>query len=275
MTKSIIYDGMIYIYALSLLFYFSDFIGKNQRAKRMGTGLLILVWILQAVFFILRMVKLEYMPVVTMFEILFFFSWIMVTLSLLLFYFFRLDVLVFFINIVAFAILTLNFFNDSSISATSTGWKVEDELLFIHISLAIASYAAFSVSAIFSCMYLFLHRKLKVKQWSVMMKRFPSLDKIERYIFRLILIGMPLLILSVVLGLIWIVLIGNMRMLFDPNVFSSFLVLAAYAFYLVQRMSLYSSGNKLALWSLAAYAVIVINFTVSYYFSRFHQWIWM
>ncbi len=40
-------------------------------------------------------------------------------------------------------------------------WDINDELLFIHISLAIGSYAAFSIAAIFSGMYVFLHKMLK------------------------------------------------------------------------------------------------------------------
>ena len=44
-------------------------------------------------------------------------------------------------------------------------WDINDELLFIHISLAIGSYAAFSIAAIFSGMYVFLHKRLKTKKF--------------------------------------------------------------------------------------------------------------
>jgi HemX protein len=274
-AKSLMYDGMIYIYALSLLFYFSDFVGKSQRAKQIGTGLLVLVWILQTGIFIIRMVKLEYISMITMYETLFFFSWLLVSLSLVLYYFFKFELILFFINVIAFAVLALNFFSDSSVTPIYTGWDIKNELLFIHVSLAIASYAAFSLGAVFAGMYIFLHRKLKEKQWSPTMRRLPSLDKIELFIFRATIVGMPLLISSLVLGIVWIILMGNLSMLFDPKVFNSFLIIAAYTFYLVQRASSQSAGNKLALWNLAAYAIILINFIVSNYVSQFHQWIWM
>jgi HemX protein len=274
MTKSWIYDGMIYIYALSLLFYFSDFLGKNQRNKRMGTGLLILVWIMQTIFYILRAAKLKYIPVIGMFDTLFLISWFMVTFSLLMYYFVRFDLLVFFINIIAFTILIFSIFSDSSAILIETGWNIQDELLYLHILLAVCSYSVFLIGAVFSSMYLFLHRKLKTKQLSIVMRRLPSLDRIEIYIFRTAVIGSPLLIASLVLGIVWIAWIGDMRMLFDPKVFNSFLILAAYCFYLVQRMTRHSSGNKLALWNLAAFIVVILNFVFSNYVSDFHQWVW-
>lgn len=240
----------------------------------MGTGLLVLVWIMQTVFFIMRAVKLEYIPVIGMFDTLFLISWFMLSFSLVMYFFVRFDLLVFFVNIIAFTILLFSFFSDSSVPLIETGWNIEDELLFLHILLAISSYSVFLVGAIFSAMYLFLHHKLKIKQLSIVMRRMPSLDKIEIHIFRTVVIGSPLLISSLALGMIWIVWIGDIRMLFDPKVFNSFLILAAYGFYLVQRMTRYSSGNKLALWNLAAFSMVLINFIISNYFSEFHQWIW-
>ncbi len=49
-TRSWLFDAMIYMYALSLLFYFSDFANANRSAKRMGTGLLLFVWVLQTAY---------------------------------------------------------------------------------------------------------------------------------------------------------------------------------------------------------------------------------
>ena len=49
-TRSWLFDAMIYMYALSLLFYFSDFANASRSAKRMGTGLLLFVWVLQTAY---------------------------------------------------------------------------------------------------------------------------------------------------------------------------------------------------------------------------------
>ncbi len=273
-TQSWMYDAIIYIYALSLLFYFSDFAGHNRRAKRMGTGLLIFVWVLQTIFFIVRMVGQRQMPILSMFDILFFFSWLLVTASLLLNRFFRVDLFVFFVNVIGFSVLALNFFSDPNVVPSLSYWNINDELLFIHISLAVCSYAAFAVGAVFAGMYLFLHRQLKSKHWGATMKRMPSLEKMDRYAYLMVVTGVPLLILSLSLGLVWVVLIGDIRLLLDPKVLNSLLILAIYGYYLIRRITLRSPGYRLAQWNLAAFAVVVVNFIISNFYSAFHQWIW-
>jgi HemX protein len=273
--KTWMYDIIIYIYALSLLFYFSDFVSKNMRTKRMGTGLLTFVWLLQTIFFIVRWFGDMQKPFYTMFDVLFFFAWTLVTLSLILNLLFRMDLLVFFVNVLGFSVLALNFFSNPNVSPSLSHWKIEDELLFIHISFAVLSYVAFAVSGILSGMYLFLHRMLKKKKWSITMQRLPSLDKIEQYTSYAVVLGTPLLILSLSLGIVWIILIGDYSLLLDIKVLNSFLIIAAYGFYLVQRYSFKAPGKTCAIWNLGALVVVAINFIISNYVSGFHQWIWM
>lgn len=273
--KTWIYDAILYIYALSLLFSFSDVTTRSRSAKRMGTGLLAFVWLLQTVFIVYRMYVHNYVPVLTMFEALFFYSWLLVTVSFMMNWFLRLDLLVFLVNVAGFAILALNFFSDPSVTPISEQWEARDELLFIHITLAIASYTAFLVAALLSGMYLFLHRKLKGKRWSAVMRRFPSLEKIDGYTYRAVLIGIPLLIASVALGIVKITLDGDARLLSDPKVLSSLFSVAVYAFYLQQRISGKQPGFMTAFWNLAAFTVVVINFALFNMYSQFHQWIWM
>ncbi|RKN83869.1 cytochrome C assembly family protein [Paenibacillus ginsengarvi] len=274
-AKTWIYDAILYLYALSLLFSFSDVATKNRSAKRMGTGLLAFVWLLQSVFIVTRVMEHRYMPMLTMFEALFFYCWVLVTVSFMMNWFLRLDLLVFLVNVVGFAILALNFFSDPSVTPISEQWEAKDELVFIHITLAIGSYAAFLIAALLSGMYLFMHRQLKSKRWSAVMGRFPSLDKIEGYTYRAVLIGIPLLILSVALGTAKIMLEGDAHLLLDAKVISSLLSLAVYAFYLMQRLSGKLPGYLLAFWNLAAFTIVIANFLLFNLYSGFHQWIWM
>ena len=274
-AKTWLYDAILYIYALSLLFYFSDVAAANRSAKRMGTGLLAFVWLLETVFIVYRFASGRHTPVLTLFETLFFYAWLLVTISFTLNWFLRIDLIVFLVNVAGFAILALNFFSDPDAVPLSDQWEARDELLFIHVTLAIASYAAFLIAAIFSGMYLFLHGQLKGKQWSSLLVRFPSLENIESYTFRAVLIGTPLFILSVALGIVIMTLSGEDRFFTDPKVASTALMIAAYAFYIVQRLRAKHPGFRLAAWNLAAFATVVINFLLSNWLSRFHQWIWM
>lgn len=275
MITTWLYDAIVYLYALSLLFYFSAAVGRRRSAKRMGAGLLAFVWLMQTVYLGYRMYVLQYVPVLTLFESLFLVVWLLVSVSLVMSWRLRLDMIVFLVNVAGFAILAVNLFSDPAISAGSKQWEAQDHLLFIHITLAMSSYVAFLFSAIFSLTYLYMHRRLKEKTWSKLMTRFPSLDAIEDYTYRSVLIGTPLLILSLVLGMVKIGLQGNNHLLLDPKVFSTFVIMLAYVSYLVQRATGNYPGFKLARWNLAAFALVVLNYVGLNFMSRFHQWIWM
>ncbi|QGQ95366.1 cytochrome C assembly protein [Paenibacillus psychroresistens] len=270
-TQGWMFDAILYIYALSLLFYFSDFVGVNRNAKRMGTGLLIFVWVLQTFYLVANAIEQRGHFVFTLFEALLLFSWLMVTFSLILNRFFRIEPLVFFANVVGFAVLALHFFSHHIDSPDISQGEALNELLFIHATLAVCSYAAFSLAAIFSGMYLFLHRQLKEKHWSPAMKRMPSLEKIEIYTFYSILSGFPLLLLSLVLGVIWITLRGDSNLLFDPKVVLSTFILLIYTAYLFQRRFSQSSGTSLAWWNIGAFAFMIVNFLVINLLSGFHR----
>lgn len=273
-TRSFLMDAMIYIYALSLLFYFSDFAHANRNAKRMGTGLLLFVWVLQTAYMAFGLYGRAFEIGFSRSDVLYLFSWLLVTISLIISRFVRIELFVFFINVFGFAVLALNVFGNPQMIPISSQWDVNSELLFIHISMAVGSYAAFTAAAIFSGMYLFLHRKLKEKEFSNTVMRLPSLEKMEQYTYRSVIIGAPLLLLALCLGIVWIALQGNGSLFFDPKVVNSVFVLAAYAFYLFQRHSMRISGNKLAAWNIAAFLIVMINFVVSNFFSGFHSWIW-
>ncbi|MFD2612550.1 cytochrome C assembly family protein [Paenibacillus gansuensis] len=270
-SSSWIYDATIYIYALSLLFYFSDFARQNKSAKRMGEGLLIFVWVLQTLFFIVRMVEHRYMPVYTMFEVLFFFSWLLVTASLVISRFFRIDFIVFFVNVIGFAIFTLNIFSNLESIAPARHGKVTDELLIVHSALAILSYAVFTISAIFAGMYLFLHYRLKSKKWTDKVRRFPSLVTMEYYTNLTVVIGTPMLIMALALGVMRIIVVGDWGQLLDMKVWTSIFVLAAYSYYLWFRAKSSRGGDQLAMWNLAAFGIIILNFAINFV-SGFHGW---
>jgi HemX protein len=206
---------------------------------------------------------------------MFLFSWLLVTVSLLLSRMFRIELLVFIVNVFGFAVLALNFFSNANVSPTLRSWNINDELLFLHVTLAIGSYAAFLVAAVLSGLYLFLHRQLKVKVWSATMKRLPSLEKLDRSAYVSVIIGAPLLLLSLALGFVWVALGGKSAMFYDPKVVNSLFVMATYVFYLFQRRTLRLEGTKLAAWNLAAFAIVVVNFIVSDLVSGFHDWLWM
>ncbi|WP_019422387.1 cytochrome c biogenesis protein CcsA [Paenibacillus sp. OSY-SE] len=270
-TNSWIYDAIIYTYALSLLFYFSDVVGMNRKAKRMGTGFLIFVWVLQTVFMAVRMVRHQDVPVFSSFEFMLLFSWLLVTVSLIISRFFHIEFIVFFVNLIGFALLLVNMLNDPTTPTAMKEWEMMRNLLSFHIALAACGFAALTVGAVFAGMYLFLHHKLKAKQWSDAVRRLPSLEKMERLSYGSAVIGIPLFLMSLSVA-IGAVLLGNRtELLFDLKIWLTLFALILYSFYFVTRSRELSTGFRLALWNLGCYAAMVLNFSLNS-LSTFHRW---
>jgi len=270
-TNSLLFTTMIVIYALSLLFYFSDFARANLSAKRIGTGLLIFVWAIQSGYLLMRLLQEQDWSLLSRFDYLFFFTWLLVTLSLIASRFVRIELLVFFVNVVGFAVLTVTLIGNQERSIPLAPWELAQELLYVHISLVLCSYAAFTFGAIFSGMYLFLHGQLKGKQWSPNMRRLPSLASIDRYALRSSMIGTPLLILSLSVAIASLLVEGRPALLLDWKVLSSLTALAFYVSYVVKRTVLQQAGPRVARWNLLAFAVLMMNMLLNS-MSRFHSW---
>jgi HemX protein len=269
------YDAILYLYALSLLFYFSDFLKRNRSAKRIGAGLLILVWTFQTVYLAAGFVRRSFTPFYSMSETLLMFSWLLVGVSLAVDRFYRIELFVFLINVFGLGALALDMFANKAEAHAFALWNVSDELLLIHITLAVGSYAAFAAGAVFSGMHLFLHRRLKGKQWSNTLMRLPSLEMAELFAYRSVMTGTPLLISALSLGIVWVVLQGDVRQLVDAKVLTTGLILAVYLYYLYLKVTSRAEGTKLAVWGLAAFGLVLLNLAVSNWFSAFHQWVWM
>ena len=61
---------------------------------------------------------------------------------------------VFFLNVIGFIFMTIHTFAPTQIEQSPVGEALISELLFIHITFAILSYAAFAMSFVFAILYL-------------------------------------------------------------------------------------------------------------------------
>lgn len=270
-TKFWLYDVIIYIYALSLLFYFTDAVSRNNGAKRMGAGLLVFVWVLQTMFFFYRMYEHRYIPVFTKFEIMFLFSWLLVTVSLALHRFFALNFLVFAVNVFGFTVLVLNLLTDPG--DIPAGEVLQGGILWLHAVLAMISYTAFAVSATLSCGYLFVQHRLKRKQWTNALLRMPSMESLEAYASGAVLAGIPLLILSLTLGIVWIALHEPAGApLFDIKVLTSVMILFLYGWQVLLKYRYHAAGRTLAWWNIVSFLLLFVNFTLANNYSHLHPW---
>jgi HemX protein len=86
------------------------------------------------------------------------------------------------------------------------------------------------------------------------------------------MMGVPLLLLAIILGVIWGRLVLPEQFWIDAKVLLSTLVLIAYSFWLYKRFSDTWQMRKLALFNLTAFALLLINFLATDT-SSFHRWL--
>ncbi|MGG5254871.1 cytochrome C assembly family protein [Neobacillus sp. SM06] len=270
MTK--LHELTVVVYAFSVLLYFWDFIHHNRKANRIAFWLLAFVWVLQTVFLLLYMVKTGRFPVLTIFEGLYFYAWVLITLSLGINHLLRMDFIVFFTNILGFIVLAIHTFAPVQYESHLIGQKLISELLLIHITMAILSYGAFSLSFVFSLLYLIQYDLLKRKKWGKRLLRLADLQQLESLSFMLAVIGVPILILSLILGLQWAFIKVPGLTWYDSKVLGSFVVLMAYSIYLYLRIVKNFAGKSLALWNIASFLIVLINFFLFGQLSSFHFW---
>ncbi|MBU8727835.1 MULTISPECIES: cytochrome c biogenesis protein [Bacillus] len=258
------------IYALSVLFYFIDFLQHNRKAGKIAFWLLSIVWLLQTVYMFYIMMETDRFPVLNVAEGLYFYTWVLVTLSLVLTKVLRVEFIVFFTNVIGFSLMAIHTFTPSDLHSAELTGKLTSELLVIHITMAILSYGAFSLSFAFSLLYLFQYRLLKKKKWGKWLLRIEDLSKLDHMAYVLNIIGVPMLLLSLILGIIWAYVSYDTLYWTDAKVLGSFIMLFLYGVYLYIRLVRNMQGKVVALWNIGSFLVLMINYFLLGSLSTFH-----
>ncbi|SDK41405.1 cytochrome C assembly family protein [Sediminibacillus albus] len=265
-----LYELILLIYGASVMGYFIDFIQYNRKVNRAAFWLLSLVWILQTFFLLYQLVKEDSFPVLNMYDGLYFYAWILVTFSLLINKFFRVDFIVFFTNLLGFFIMLLHIGATAQFKGTERGVHLVSELLIAHISLALLSYGFFTVSFLFSVMYLLQYRLLKEKKGYKWLKRFGGLDRLDKLSFQTVTIGVPVLMISIILGVVWAYSSGAEFYWYDIKTLGSLFVLMVYMVHLFLRIVKGYQGRSITLFNTGAFLFLLINFFLFSTLSSFH-----
>jgi len=273
MTMARLHELMVILYAVSLVFYFIDYLNKDKIAHRSAFWILMIVYVLQTGFLVIYIIEKNRFPILTLFEGIYFYAWLLITLSILLHLFYKVGHAVFFLNVIGFTFMTIHTFAPSQIESSPVGEALISELLFIHITFAILSYAAFAMSFVFAILYLLVYKVLKKREWSKQFGRLPSLQQASIGMKVSILTGVPFLLISLILGMQWALIALNEWFFTDMKIIGSFLLLAIYStvLFLLQRGKL--TGANFAWINIYAFLFVLINFFLGSRLSEFHFWV--
>ncbi|WP_082233688.1 cytochrome c biogenesis protein [Halobacillus massiliensis] len=265
-----IYELILLLYGASLIGYFIDFIQNNRKANRMAFWLLSMVWGLQTFFLLAQVFIEENFPIVNVYDSLYFYSWILVTFSLIINRLFRVDFFVFFANLLGFLVMLLYIATRAPNTLKDQGLSLVHEMLVVHITLALISYGFFTLSFIFSIMYLLQYRLLKQKKWDAKLFRLGDLTKLDHFSYIAVILGVPLLLIALILGVTWGYTSGDTFYWYDSKTLGSILVLLVYGVYLFLRVVKGYQGRSISIFNSAAFLFLLINFLLFGSLSNFH-----
>lgn len=267
-----LYELMIVIYAISLVFYFVDYFIKRPHLRRIAFWLVSIVWALQSLYLVLYIIETQRFPILSLYEGILFYSWLLVSLSIILHCIVRVDLPVLVIYSLGFIFVTIHTFMPKRVTGI-VHENLISEMLFIHIFSAMVAYAIFTLSFVFSVLYLLMYKMLKEKRTTpIFWQRFPPLEQMMNWMSVSLYIGVPILLISLLLGLEWAILRISSVPLFDPKIIASFLIVVMYSGIIYANRKGKLSNTKFAWVLIGAYLIVVINFFLVSSLSTFHLW---
>ena len=132
--------------------------------------------------------------------------------------------------------------------------------LVIHVSAAIISGGVFLFANFIAATYLILDRYEQKGARPIWMQKFPTLESLDNFSYRLIALVFPLWTFSVIAGAIWAEAAWGRYWGWDPKETWAFITWVAYAAYLHARVTIGWRGRKAAWLCLLAGSTFLFNY---------------
>ena len=149
----------------------------------------------------------------------------------------------------------------------SDGW------FWMHIGFIFGGLAGLATAVSAAMMYLLQSSQLKSRHPGKIFLKLPALDTLDKIHFRFLVGGIVLFSLGILSGLYWATdLRETGQMMRDPKVWLSFVTCFMYWVIVAVRFSALRRGQKIALGTLAVFALLFVTLLSSYYMpSLFHR----
>ncbi|MHD0448375.1 cytochrome c biogenesis protein CcsA [Staphylococcus cohnii] len=263
---------ILLIYLFSIACYFYDFLKKHHRIKMIGFVSLGIVWMLQTVSLSLYVNVTKQIPLGNIFDVFFALAWLIISISIVINVIKQINLSIFLFNMIGFLFIAINTFQPMHYQSTGEKLNIINELLIVHISLAVISYALFTFAFVNCILYLIQYNNLKQKRFDQKYFRIGSVATLEQVVFYSSLIGFIFIILSIVLGAQWGFNTLGVNIIIDPKVIMSSVITLLYGIYLIFRVKKILTKHKLIYFNILLFCLSMINLFFASHISDFHQW---
>jgi len=159
------------------------------------------------------------------------------------------------ISVLTVIALLMGSSSSNAAAAFSSTW-----LFPIHTTLLIFAYAAFFIVFMASVMYLLLERELKLKTFSAIFHRLPSLTTVNELATYASALGLTLLTLGIATGMIWSSARSGRVWHNDPKEIFALLTWLLYFVLTVYRSTANWRGRRAAWLGVVGFALVLCTF---------------
>ena len=241
-------------YLIAAASFFLDLF-RGVNTSRLPTTLLLCGFVLHSLALASLFFRQGFAAVAVMGDALLFNSGLMVGVYLLVQLKYRLTVLGGIIAPLAFLMTFAALAVGGSVGEIPPG--LQTFWLPLHVTLAFLGNAVFALAFGVSLIYLAQERDLKHKKLTGLMKRFPSLESLDRLNYKLLMWGFPLMTLGILTGSLWAGIHWGDYWSWDPRQISSAIAWLFYGALLHGRITAGLRGKKAALLTMVGFCVVL------------------
>ena len=253
-------------YFLAALVGHFGIVTNKKVVSATGFGLIILGAVLHGALIAQRWVLVGRAPMVQLYELTVFYSWLIVVMALVVSVRFSVEWLRPLTAVVGVLCLASTSFMDSGVqplvAALQSNW------LTVHVVTCFISYAAFAVAFLFGLAYIVLALcRDSSENGDKMTQQYESLT------YKCVIFGFPLLTIGIVTGAVWANSAWGTYWSWDPKEVWSLVTWLVYAIYLHLRRRPDWRGQRAILLNMLGFAAVLFTwFGVNYLMRGLHSY---
>ncbi|HKL49058.1 MAG TPA: c-type cytochrome biogenesis protein CcsB, partial [Desulfuromonadales bacterium] len=130
----------------------------------------------------------------------------------------------------------------------------------VHVALAFAGNAIFTIAFVAAIMYLLQERMLKSKKFSTLYFRLPSLNTLDSINYKCLTFGFPLLTMGIISGAVWANAAWGGYWRWDPKETWALITWFLYAALLHGRLTVGWRGRRAAIFAIIGFLCLLFTF---------------
>ena len=257
-TNILLFKITLVLYFTAMILFLVDVLLRRASLGKFARGALIIGMLVHTASLATRYAEVGQTPVANLHEALSFFAWMLIGSFLLFDLRYRLDILG--ALVCPMAVIMMIAGGTLFYEAPAQNPMLDSWWFPVHVSLACAGYAVFTLAFLVGIMYLLQERMLKNKSFSGLYYRLPSLDILDTLNYRCLTFGFPLMTMAIISGAVWANQAWGGYWRWDPKETSALITWLLYAALLHGRLNVGWRGRRAAIFAIIGFLGLLFSF---------------